>query len=240
MLLNLSSLERESITVSRTLNNGLLKDRPLAAPLKPNTKALAKTMSFKILGHVIHNVSLLPTQKLVLIVLADFYNEESGKAWPSQDTLCMLTGLSRATLNRALKELKDKGHITIWKERTSGQYPHSAYRINHVSEKDMVEKVGLKSEQTMYQKGGSPCRTVRHYPLTTLKNTLDSVQDKEERIVGLPKTPEEFQRLAPFLQDRYWYHKPDVQRMLRNHGLEDLDIAKKGPAKAGPSLREKT
>ena len=58
--------------------------------------------------------------------------------------------------------------------------------------------------------------------------------------MGLPQTPAEFQRLAPFLQDHYWDHKPGVQRMLRNHGLEDLNIAKKGPAKAGPSLREKT
>ena len=227
MLLNLSSLERGSITVGRTLNNGLLKGRPLAAPLKPNTKALAKTMSFKILGHVIHNVSLPPTQKLVLIVLADFYNEESGKAWPSQDTLCMLTGLSRATLNRALKELKDKGHITIWKERTSGQYPHSAYRINHVSERDMVEEVGLKSEQTMYQKGGSPCRTVRHYPLTTLKNTLDSVKDKEESIVGLPQTPEEFQKLPSAVQENYYYWKPNVRKMLEKAGFNSLREASK-------------
>ena len=82
MLLNLSNLERWSITVGRTLNNGSMKDHPLAAPLKPNTKALAKTMSFKILGHVTHNVSLPPNQKLMLIVLADFYNEEAGKAWP--------------------------------------------------------------------------------------------------------------------------------------------------------------
>ena len=171
-------------------------------------------MSFKILGHVIHNVSLPPTQKLVLIVLADFYNEESGKAWPSQDTLCMLTGLSRATLNRALKELKDKGHITIWKQRFSGQYPHNVYRINHVSERHMVEEVSLKSEQTMYQKGGSPCRTMRHYPLTTLKNTLDSVQDKEERIVGLPQTPEEFQKLPSAVQENYYYWKPNVRKML--------------------------
>ena len=184
-------------------------------------------MSFKILGHVIHNVSLPPTQKLVLIVLADFYNEESGKAWPSQDTLCMLTGLSRATLNRALKELKDKGHITIWKERTSGQYPHSVYRINHVSERHMVEEVSLKREQTMYQKGGSPCRTVRHYLAGALKKNLDRVQNKEERIVGLPQMPEEFHRLPSFLQNQYWFHKPDVQRMLRNHGLEDLESAKK-------------
>ena len=227
MLLNLSSLERGSITVGRTLNNGLLKGRPLAAPLKPNTKALAKTMSFKILGHVIHNVSLPPTQKLVLIVLADFYNEESGKAWPSQDTLCMLTGLSRATLNRVLKELKDKGHITVWKQRFSGQYPHNVYRINHVSERHMVEEVSLKSEQTMYQKGGSPCRTVRHYPLTTLKNTLDSVKDKEESIVGLPQTPEEFQKLPSAVQENYYYWKPNVRKMLEKAGFNSLREASK-------------
>ena len=81
---------------------------------------------------------------------------------------------------------------------------------------------------------------MRHYPLGTLKSTVDSVQNKEERIVGLRQTPEEFQRLPPFLQNHYWYHKPGVQRMLRNHSLEDLQSAKKGPAKAGPSLREKT
>ena len=179
-------------------------------------------MSFKILGYVIHNVSLPPTQKLVLIVLADFYNEESGKAWPSQETLCRLTSLSRATINRALRELKKKGHITIWKERSSGQYPHNVYRINHVSKRHMVEEVGLKSEQTMYQKGGSPCRTVRHYPLGTLKNTLDSASNNQREIIAFPKTPAEFQKLPRVLKEHYWYHKPDVQRMLRRYGFSSF------------------
>ena len=125
-------------------------------------------MSYRMLGKIIENAILPANQKLVLIVLANFHNDGLQKAWPSQETLCRLTSLSRATINRALKELKDKGHISIWKERTSGQYVHSVYRINHVSERHMVEEVGLKSEQTMYQKGGSPCRTVRHYPLRTL------------------------------------------------------------------------
>ena len=44
MLLDLSSLERGSITVGRTLSNGLLKDRPLAAQLKPNQTGV-ETMS---------------------------------------------------------------------------------------------------------------------------------------------------------------------------------------------------
>ena len=183
-------------------------------------------MSFKILGYVIHNVSLPPTQKLVLIVLADFYNEESGKAWPSQETLCRLTSLSRATINRALRELNKKGHITVWKERSSGQYPHNVYRINHVSKRHMVEEVGVKNDQTMCQKDPSPCSTVRHYPLTTLKNTLDSGSNKKERIVGLPKTPEEFEKLPSVLQYHYWYNKPNVQQMLRRAGLKDLESAK--------------
>ena len=86
----------------------------------------------------------------------------------------------------------------------------------------MVEEVSLKSEQTMYQKGGSPCRTERHYPLTTLKNNLASGANKEEVIVGLPKTPEEFQKLPSVLRDHYWYHKPDVQQMLRQFGFTTL------------------
>ena len=70
-------------------------------------------MSYKVIGHVIHDVSLPPTQKLVLIVLADFYNEDFGKAWPSQDTICAITGLSLRSINRAISELKKKGHIDV-------------------------------------------------------------------------------------------------------------------------------
>jgi hypothetical protein len=46
----------------------------------------------------------------------------------------------------------------------------------------MVEEVGLKSEQTMYQKGGSPCRTVRHHPLRTLNKPLKENSKKLQEI----------------------------------------------------------
>ena len=110
MRLNSSSLERESITVGRTLNNGLLKDRLLEVPHMQKKTVWPEIMSLKIIGYVVHSIYLPPTQKLVLIVLADFYNEKCGKAWPSQDTLCDVTGLSLRSINRALSELK-KGAI---------------------------------------------------------------------------------------------------------------------------------
>ena len=189
-------------------------------------------MSLKIIGYVIHNISLPPTQKLVLIVLADFYNEKRGKAWPSQDTLCDVTGLSLRSINRALSELKKRELITIWKERSSGQYPHNVYRINHVSERHMVLNAAAKNEHTTCQKGTKPYATVAHNPLGTLKKPLNKDSDKGKRNLLSPETPEQFQDLPGVMQDHCWYHKPNVQRMLRRAGLKDLKTAKNPP----PSL----
>ena len=136
-------------------------------------------MSYRILGQIIENEVLPANQKFVLIVLANFYNDELKKAWPSQETLCRLTSLSRATINRALRELNKKGHITVWKERSSGQYPHNVYRINHVSGGYMVKEVGVKNDQTMCQKEPSPCSTVRHYPSRNRMNTVNNNEDNK-------------------------------------------------------------
>ena len=125
-------------------------------------------MSLKIIGYVVHSIYLPPTQKLVLIVLADFYNEKCGKAWPSQDTISDVTGLSLRSINRALSELKTRELITIWKERSTGQYPHNVYLINHVSERNMVPNAAAKNEQTTCQKGTKPYATVAHHLLRTL------------------------------------------------------------------------
>ena len=43
----------------------------------------------------------------------------------------------------------------------------------------MVKEVGVKNDQTMCQKEPSPCSTVRHYPLRTLKNTLNNNDDNK-------------------------------------------------------------
>ena len=183
-------------------------------------------MSFMIIGHVIHNVSLLPTQKLVLIVLADFYNEAFGKAWPSQDTLCAVTGLSLRSINRAIRELKRKGHIKVWKERSAGQYPHNVYRINHAPQRRLVEEVVAKNDLTMCQKTPSPCATVAHYPLRTLEKPLKENSKKIRKNSGLPQSVGEFRELPPFLQEHYWFHNPEIQRMLRRNGYEDLPSAR--------------
>lgn len=50
--------------------------------------------------------------KWVLIVLANHANEK-GECWPSIGRICRHSGLDDRTVQRALKELIDKGFITI-------------------------------------------------------------------------------------------------------------------------------
>lgn len=53
----------------------------------------------------------LPTyEKFLLIVLAN-YADDAGKCWPSIETLCNDTGLSRPTVKRTLRKLADRSLI---------------------------------------------------------------------------------------------------------------------------------
>jgi hypothetical protein len=55
---------------------------------------------------------ITPTQKLVLIHLADHHNEEHGFAWMGQTRLADVTGLTRETINRTLQALETDGWLT--------------------------------------------------------------------------------------------------------------------------------
>jgi DNA-binding transcriptional ArsR family regulator len=186
-------------------------------------------MSFKIIGHVIHNSSLPPTQKLVLIVLADFFNEKSGKAWPSQNTLCDVTGLSRRSINRALKALKKDGYITIWKERSASQYPHNVYRVNHVPHGHMAEELNAKNNQAQCHEEPNLCASEAHQPLGTLNIPLDensnNLRPKESKAIkpsqsGPPRTPADFMSRSHFQRTFYAWNNPDLMRGLKAKGLQ--------------------
>ena len=52
--------------------------------------------------------NLSGSERLVLIYLADFCNEEKGYAWPSIKKLSGRTGLSRSTVKRSISSLVEK------------------------------------------------------------------------------------------------------------------------------------
>ena len=62
-------------------------------------------------------VDVKPTQKLILIVLAN-YSDEFGQAYPSHRKLTELTGLSLSAIKDNLKKLQELGYIN-WEKRNN-------------------------------------------------------------------------------------------------------------------------
>lgn len=68
-------------------------------------------MSFKTLKWALSLEGLGGKEKLVLIYLADYRNDEKGYAWPSVKTISKKTGYSVSSVKRALKSLCEQGHV---------------------------------------------------------------------------------------------------------------------------------
>jgi len=69
-------------------------------------------MSVKAIGWAFEQKVDDPLAKLVLLALADHYNESTGDAWPSIDRLVAITEGSRSTVIRKLKKLEQVGFIS--------------------------------------------------------------------------------------------------------------------------------
>ena len=72
-------------------------------------------MSAKLMGTIIQEVNLPYKEKWTLTILANYYNEKIGEAYPSIETISKNTGLSRSSIIRALTSLKKQGSITVKK-----------------------------------------------------------------------------------------------------------------------------
>jgi biotin operon repressor len=55
-------------------------------------------------------------------VLADYFNRETGEAWPSQPTLCNRLGITRSSLKRAIEALEARGHLAVERGRDGNRY----------------------------------------------------------------------------------------------------------------------
>ena len=83
-------------------------------------------MSIKAVGWAFDQKLSDPMAKLVLLAVADHYNESSGDAWPSVERLMEYTEASRSTVLRKLKKLETTGLIS----RTKRYNNTDLYRIN--------------------------------------------------------------------------------------------------------------
>lgn len=96
-------------------------------------------MSMKAMSWSINQKIKTPLDKLVLIMLADFHNGESGQCNPSISAICEKTGASRSTVKRALENLSQQGYIVI-KSRAGFRGPLSN-QYNFQFSKGVAEKM---------------------------------------------------------------------------------------------------
>lgn len=73
---------------------------------------------------------MTPIQKLVLIALAD-YADENGECYPRHETTAQRTCLSLSTVKRSIKGLAEGGYLTkVHQYRDDGRYRSNRYRLN--------------------------------------------------------------------------------------------------------------
>jgi biotin operon repressor len=84
-------------------------------------------MSVKLMAAVFENEELAPTERLLMLALADHAGDD-GRCYPSIDRLCQRTGLSRRAVQLNIQKLQDQGYVVALK---GGGRGHSTrYQIN--------------------------------------------------------------------------------------------------------------
>jgi biotin operon repressor len=87
-------------------------------------------MSIRMISAAI-DLDLSPSDKLILILLANNANDETGDCFPSQSYLAKRSGLSRGGVNRVIKRLETGGFVDIIPQyRDDGGRRSNRYRLN--------------------------------------------------------------------------------------------------------------
>lgn len=69
-------------------------------------------MSIKIMSQIFESETLHPTQRLIMLALADHANDQ-GECYPSISRLCRRTGLTRRAMQSNIRKLQDGGFLDI-------------------------------------------------------------------------------------------------------------------------------
>lgn len=172
-------------------------------------------------------LNLPPTEKFVLLAIADFSNDKKGIAWPSQNTIANKTGYSRQTVNRAIKRLCAKGVLVSSKQSAEGKSTSNVYRINIVALRDIQPNKVAHNDNHVSNSATNQCNGELHKPLLTLNEPLNDNIDltlsngkKTNATSGPPKTPEDFLCLSNYMKKHYALNHPELMRNLRSQGLD--------------------
>jgi biotin operon repressor len=79
------------------------------------------------------DLDLTTSEKMILVLLSDNANDETGECWPSQKYLANRAGMSRQNVNLIINKLREKGHISFEQRKGEKGQRSNMYRILTVS-----------------------------------------------------------------------------------------------------------
>jgi hypothetical protein len=147
------------------------------------------TGKVKPLTHGISGEQLLPSEKLILLILADYYNDEQGYAWVSQGRLAKEGLCSVRNLYRLLESLETVHKIVSIEKRKQGEtdlYRFDVRTITDILAQDKSENVRNSTDISVPEKAEN-VRTITDIAVSTKQ----VVEPKERYLAGRDETPTE-------------------------------------------------
>ena len=191
-------------------------------------------MSWRIMAEVF-DTDLPATEKFVLLTIANFVNEKTGYAWPSQDTIARKASLTRQTVNKAIKSLARKNYLVSVRRSDKGKSTSNIYQINRVALFDSQQHHVAENDNEVSNSSAEVCKGELHKPLGTTIETLNNVKSADEGksgryalpasndnakpLRGPPKDGAQFWSLPINLRHFYARNSPKTMRDLMATGF---------------------
>lgn len=149
---------------------GLATAIPDAGFFYPPKKAMA-LVSYQAVKAVLKNSTQKGTVKLVLVCIAEHYNEKTKTAWPGIETLADYCNVSKQSIHNALNKLVEDKELRI--DYKAGARGVNVYQILCLDEGE--QSSGLDSQAGFTEPSSQLERTVKPAlpePLRTIKNHI--------------------------------------------------------------------
>lgn len=162
-----------------------------------------------------------------LYAVLDRFAGESGKAWPSRETLAARLGCSRESVDRAVRELRKIGAVEVVHRRLEdGQPTSNLYLLRRIPPSSPVTNVVVTADD----QGGRTADDQVAAPVTTKGEPLNENQGKETR--RATRIPDEFFITADMAA---WAEREGMRVDLRRETAKFVDYWR---AKAGRDARK--
>ena len=161
----------------------------------------------KVDNEVIHNNSLKPVQKIVLIVLLSYYNEKEECSFPSHSRLmeeCCIK--DKKTLLKTLDFLEDQGYI----KRKSGKGVNTKYYFSSMENSTRVKNSTKVMEKIPQSSGKNPPTAI------TNTNTKAATNIYNDLINAYTQNDNLAEAINDFIKMRKQIKKPLTERALKN------------------------